>query len=219
MEKESATVRHAAIGETTVCGLPYLDLPATERPSATWVLSQRAAARADAWKAVECEACLVRLGLRKPTESAVVKEESDASKSVPESETTEPEPETRGHVFDAVGSVIACEAAIDKVDEAASAEWKAKAFVAVARVCERYEEFTTDTVWALLDAQGTAIPREPRAMGAIMRKAVTAGLCLPTDRTSKSVRVECHRRPLQVWRSKTAESDAIESTVDHAKLY
>jgi hypothetical protein len=183
--------RHAAIGETTVCGLPYLDVPAEARPLATWVLSPRAAAREGVWRAVECEACLARLDPRlpKPSNGAATHAESA------------PEPEVRRHIFDAEVSAAARDAAIEQVDDAASVDWKAEALVAVARICEIREEFTTDAVWAMLDERGVAIPREPRAMGAIMRRAVAAGLCLPTDRTSKSVRVECHRRPLQIWQS------------------
>jgi hypothetical protein len=182
--------RHAAIGETTVCGLPYLDVPAEARPLATWVLSPRAAAREGTWKAVECDACLARLDPGPPASNGGALRAESA-----------PEPEVRRHVFDAEASAVARDAAIEQVEDAASAAWKAEAFVAVARVCETREEFTTDAVWAMLDERGVAIPREPRAMGAIMRRAVTAGLCLPTDRTSKSVRIECHRRPLQIWAS------------------
>jgi len=186
--------RHAAIGETTVCGLPYLDVPAEARPLATWVLSLRAAAREGVWRAVECEACLSGLGLQ---QSAI----PTAPNGVATHTEGAPEPEVRRHIFDAEVSAAARDAAIEQVDDAASVDWKAEALVAVARVCEIREEFTTDAVWALLDQRGVAIPREPRAMGAIMRRAVVAGLCLPTDRTSKSVRVECHRRPLQIWAS------------------
>jgi hypothetical protein len=68
---KNGAIHHAAIGETTVCGLPYLNLPATERPSATWVLSPRAAARASVWGDVDCEACRAKLGVasveRQPT--------------------------------------------------------------------------------------------------------------------------------------------------------
>lgn len=190
--------RHAAIGETTVCGLPYLDVPAEVRPLATWVLSPRAAAREGTWKAVECEACLARLDPQPPT----------ASNGTAVHAENVPEPEVRRHVFDAEASTIARETAIEQVDDAASVTWKAEAFVAVAHVCETREEFTTDAVWALLDERKVGIPREPRAMGAIMRKAVAAGLCLPTDRTSKSVRVECHRRPLQIWQSNRCDAIA-----------
>lgn len=67
----NGTTHHAAIGEATVCGLPYLDLPATERPSATWVLSQRAASREGVWGDVDCDACRTKLGIisvaRQPT--------------------------------------------------------------------------------------------------------------------------------------------------------
>lgn len=184
-------IRHAAVGETTVCGLPYLDLPTERRPTATWVLSQRAAAARD-WDrdGIDCGACRARLGLQPAT--------------APEPKqpvAPEPEPFVSRHVFDAAASAAARDDAIERVREAASDVWKAEAFSAVAHVCRMRKEFTTDDVWALLDAREVVGPREPRAMGAIMQRAVRAGLCASTDRTSKSRRVECHRRPMQVWES------------------
>lgn len=77
--------------------------------------------------------------------------------------------------------------------------WCALALDAIRRVAEARPEFTTDAVWHLL--HDVPEPREPRAMGAAMRRAVSAGYCLPTNKTKKSVRPDCHRRPLQVWRS------------------
>lgn len=60
--------------------------------------------------------------------------------------------------------------------------------------------FTTDAVWAILNGWGIAPPHEPRALGAAMRKAERLGLCAPTDRTQKSTRIDCHARPLRVWK-------------------
>jgi len=111
-------------------------------------------------------------------------------------------PSKRQHVFDAEASATARDAAIEQVKEAADMAWKVEAFAAVDYVSRLKDEFTTDAVWWKLAQRGIGFPREPRAMGAIMRKAVLAGLCEPTDQTRKSVRVDCHRRPLQVWKSK-----------------
>lgn len=111
-------------------------------------------------------------------------------------------PSKRQHVFDAEASATARDVAIEQVKEAADMAWKVEAFAAIDYVCRLREEFTTDAVWWKLAQRGVGLPREPRAMGAIMRKAVLAGLCEPTNQTRKSVRVDCHRRPLQVWKSK-----------------
>jgi hypothetical protein len=62
---------------------------------------------------------------------------------------------------------------------------------------ERGPEITTDDVWALV---GDVVPNEPRAMGAAMTRARKAGLIVPTPEWRLSVRKECHRRPLRVWR-------------------
>lgn len=103
--------------------------------------------------------------------------------------------------FDEEASEAARDEAIDRVEGAMSDAWKAAACDAVDYVCRLRAEFTTDAVWAILDRSGTPAPPEPRAMGAIMRMAVRKGLCSSTDKTSKSVRVDCHRRDLRVWQS------------------
>jgi len=104
--------------------------------------------------------------------------------------------------YDTAEAARARDQAIDQVEAGASEEWKRAATEAVIFVCQMRLEFTTDAIWALLDKRRITPPREPRAMGAIMRQAVRDGVCMTTDRTSKSVRVDCHRRPLQVWRSR-----------------
>jgi len=104
-------------------------------------------------------------------------------------------------VFDADASRAARENAIATVDDAADEEWKTAAIAAVKYVAERRAEFTTDAVWFILDRTAVEKPAESRAMGAVMRHAASAGWCAVTNQTRKSVRVPCHRRPLQVWRS------------------
>lgn len=83
-----------------------------------------------------------------------------------------------------------------QLHEMASAEWIEQALEAVKHVSSERDEFTTDDLWPYV-----SMPKEPRAMGAVMRAAVKAGYCTPTDRTVKSERKECHARPLRVWRS------------------
>jgi len=56
---------------------------------------------------------------------------------------------------------------------------------------------TADDIYPLM---GGLVCREPRAMGAVMSKLSDAGLIEATDRTVKSTRPECHRRPIRVWR-------------------
>jgi len=103
--------------------------------------------------------------------------------------------------FDPDAARAAREGAIATVDDAASEAWKEAALAAVRYVCERRAQFTTDAVWFVLDRAATDSPSEPRAMGAIMRQAVSAGWCAP-------VPDPCHRRPLQVWESRITAREA-----------
>lgn len=90
--------------------------------------------------------------------------------------------------------------AIDASGIYAQPDWYQAAEQAVAKLARQYSEFTTDDVWRLLRYSGLTTP-EPRAMGSVMRGMARAGLIVATDRTVKSLRRECHRRPLTVWRA------------------
>lgn len=91
--------------------------------------------------------------------------------------------------------------AIDRV-ELSQGEWVQKAIKAIRWLCKHKQEFTTDHVWKVLQKVNVPEPKEPRAMGAAMRRAQSMGLIFATDKTTKSVRSDCHRRPLTVWRVK-----------------
>lgn len=95
----------------------------------------------------------------------------------------------------AIGAALRDKAIADV--ERANKEFVACGLIAVRVVALRREEFTTDAVWHVLKAT----PPEPRAMGAVMRKAVMEKMCVATDRTVLSTRPDCHRRPVRVWRS------------------
>lgn len=86
--------------------------------------------------------------------------------------------------------------AIERVEHAAPADWKDSALTLVEALAKRTDTITTDDLWSLLDH-----PPEPRAMGAIMKRAQKNGWIEPTDRIKKSERPECHARPIRVWRS------------------
>ena len=91
--------------------------------------------------------------------------------------------------------------AIDAVAKAAK-DWRAKAMPVLRQIAKEVEEFTTDRVQWELDRRGIEPPREPRAYGALMRKAAREGLMEKTDRVVPSVYPRNHRRPKAVWRSK-----------------
>lgn len=105
--------------------------------------------------------------------------------------------------FDAETSSLARDAALAQVEAAASHRWKAEALDAIRYVAERRERFTTDAVWYVLEQiRKIEGPSEPRALGSVMRRAVSMGFCRATSEVQKSVRVDCHRRPLAVWESR-----------------
>jgi hypothetical protein len=73
---------------------------------------------------------------------------------------------------------------------------------------ERFESgITTDDIWRALDNMHLSRPDEPRAMGAVMRRAVKAGYITPTDRIVQSSRGRTsagtthHTAPVRVYRS------------------
>ena len=84
-------------------------------------------------------------------------------------------------------------AAIAQVDANADAEWKAYALGFIAELSGRVDEFTTDDLW---DA-GLIKPREPRALGPVMRRAAKRGLISTTGEFRKSRYRNC--APLPVW--------------------
>lgn len=93
------------------------------------------------------------------------------------------------------------DAAIAQVAENADAKWMRQALAATRGIARVHAEFTTDRIWGRLESFGIAPPTEPRAIGAVMRQAAADGICEATDRTQKSVRPDCHCRPVTVWRS------------------
>lgn len=88
------------------------------------------------------------------------------------------------------------DAALAEVEAAADPVWKAKAREAVRIVAGQQAELTTDDVWKYLPPT-----RENRALGAIFVAAQKEGLIAWTDRTLRSERPDCNRRPLRVWKS------------------
>jgi hypothetical protein len=91
--------------------------------------------------------------------------------------------------------------AMQRVAANASVSWLSAAKHAGVLVARRRAEFTTDPIWKVLELQGVQPPHEPRAMGPVMDALVKSGICVKTDRVRPSVRPECHRRPLTVYRS------------------
>lgn len=76
------------------------------------------------------------------------------------------------------------------------ADWVEKHAIPAIRDCaENLETFTTDEVWKVVTSQ----PREPRAMGAAMKRAQADGMIRTTPNYRPSKREDCHGRPVRVW--------------------
>ena len=107
----------------------------------------------------------------------------------------------QSRLFDAQAAEAALNDAVERVERATDAEWLKAAQAALRLVAEHRETFTTDALHAILARWGIDAPREPRALGAIMRWGKSQGICQPTHMTSRCIRVACHRRDLRVWKS------------------
>lgn len=81
----------------------------------------------------------------------------------------------------------------------ANPAWYQEAEATVSILIRQGNDFTTDDVWELLEHTGLRTP-EPRALGSIIRFMAKEGLIKATGSYRKSLRKECHRRPLAVWR-------------------
>lgn len=97
--------------------------------------------------------------------------------------------------------------AIDRVDKA-NQFWVERAIQVAKRVATEKKAkvpfFENADVYLTADdiypAMGGLICTENRAMGAVMKHLADAGIIEYTERTVRSVRPECHRRPIRVWR-------------------
>ena len=104
-------------------------------------------------------------------------------------------------LFNSNLAMKAKESAIVRVDKTANRCWVDAAVTCVGALARLYPRFTTDSVWEMLESCGERT-HEPRAMGAVMKKAVKAGVVEPTGEYRPSDRVACHGRPVAVWHSK-----------------
>lgn len=86
--------------------------------------------------------------------------------------------------------------AIDQVEENASDLWLEDAYAAIQFLAKERDLFTADSVWELV---GPA--REPRAMGAVFRRAVRDAIVKPTNSYWSSTRPKRHAGPVRVWQS------------------
>lgn len=86
--------------------------------------------------------------------------------------------------------------AIDKVERSAGEEAIAAAVKAVLEYARTADDFTSDDVRSQYGDFGF---HEPRAWGAVMRRAARTGEIYATDRTRKTGRLSSHNRPMRIW--------------------
>ena len=109
------------------------------------------------------------------------------------------------NLFDLPAGQQAAQAGIDQAEDHAQQEWLEWAAAAVRTCAETGEPFTTDQVYAVMEARAIAENRptpathERRAMGAVVRKAVQDGLIVDTGRIQPTERPEGHASPKRLW--------------------
>jgi hypothetical protein len=84
--------------------------------------------------------------------------------------------------------------AIDQVEQNTSDAWLDEAYAAIEFLVKERDLFTADTVWELVGPT-----REPRAMGAVFRRATKDGIVKPTNTYWSSTRAKRHAGPVRVW--------------------
>lgn len=89
--------------------------------------------------------------------------------------------------------------AIARVEAAADHRWLLYAEAAVVWCSRNYPSFSTDEVWKRLYDLDLRKPREPRAMGAVIRGCIADGVIEKTGYIESNM-ASCHRRPKSLYR-------------------
>jgi len=94
---------------------------------------------------------------------------------------------------------LARESAIKRVGDNAEHDWKDVAYESVLRTASELDSFIVDEVWKRMPKGYST--HENRAMGAIIRKAVSDGVIAKTDQYRPSAKKSSHGAIRSVWRS------------------
>lgn len=86
------------------------------------------------------------------------------------------------------------DAALEAVERNADRVWLDQALDAIRQVCETHAEWHADRIWET----GLPSPREARALGPVVLKAIRLGWCVKTDRVLPSVRSHGSGKPVFV---------------------
>lgn len=91
---------------------------------------------------------------------------------------------------------------IQRAERNANDEWMDAAYQAVTACAYVACEFTADDVRRYMEMTFPHVQtHEPRAMGAVMRRAQRDGIIVPTDRFQNSAFKTKHCSPTRVWRT------------------
>ena len=104
-------------------------------------------------------------------------------------------------LFDEALAAVVTAEAIKQVEENANQQWMHFALKVVKALSNQFYGFTSDDVWEWMqDIYPEFTTHEPKAMGAVMRKASKLKICAPTGQYVQSKRPSAHCRPLRVWK-------------------
>lgn len=106
---------------------------------------------------------------------------------------------TQGDLLDLVAAIQARDEAVRRVGLHADPEWVEHTLHVIWCLAVAHDEITTDDIWGTIGE--VAATHEPRALGAVMKKAAAKGWVSPTDRYRPSARPACHARPVRIWQS------------------
>lgn len=102
-------------------------------------------------------------------------------------------------LLDLMAAIEARDEAISRVAAHADGDWIDHTLHVIWCLAIAQDTLTTDDVWDALGTDDTT--HEPRALGAVMKKAAQAGYITATDTYRPSARAACHARPVRVWAS------------------
>lgn len=105
----------------------------------------------------------------------------------------------QGDLVDLVADIQARDEAVTRVASNADPEWIEHTLHVIWCLAVAQDEITTDDIWQTIG--DVAATHEPRALGAVMKKAAAKGWVSPTDRYRPSSRPACHARPVRIWAS------------------
>lgn len=100
--------------------------------------------------------------------------------------------------IDATASELGKELGIANAGGGAPPGWMDEALALIKRLAAAHAFICADDLWAA----GLSDPPEPRALGAVMRNAKTAGYIEPTKTFISTHQATRHHAPVRVWRCK-----------------